>query len=78
MGDNTMFQFMFGLLDSDTRRRLLPRGLRERDRQDAILERSFDLFRLSHTMSVSNCVDYGSSGERYNPPQYHEGGAGCA
>ena len=41
-----MFRFMFGLLDSDTRRRLLARGLRERDRQDAILERSFDLFRL--------------------------------
>ena len=37
---------MFGLIDSDARRRLLLRGLRERDRQDAILERSFDLLRL--------------------------------
>ena len=46
MGDNTVFQFMFGLLDRDARRRLLPRGLRERDRQDAILEGSLDLFRL--------------------------------
>ena len=36
----------FGSLDSDARRRLLPRGLRERNRQDAVFERSFDLPRL--------------------------------
>ena len=36
----------FGLVDIDARRRLLLCGLRERNRQDAVFERSFDLLRL--------------------------------